>query len=49
MDKVLANPGESAQNLSDGSFYKRYEDLKQQLAEEMDRWELLHIELEDMK
>lgn len=49
MDKVLANPGESAQNLSDGSFYKRYEDLKQQLAVEMDRWELLHIELEDMK
>lgn len=49
MDKVLANPGESAQNLSDGSFYKRYEELKQQLAEEMDRWELLHGELEDMK
>jgi ATP-binding cassette subfamily F protein 3 len=49
MDRTLSNPGENNISLSDGSFYQRYEDLKKQLAKEMDHWEILHLEMEEIK
>jgi ATP-binding cassette subfamily F protein 3 len=49
MDRTLSNPGENNVSLSDGSFYQRYEDLKKQLAKEMDHWEILHLEMEEIK
>ncbi|MBW6492314.1 MAG: ABC-F family ATP-binding cassette domain-containing protein [Lentimicrobium sp.] len=49
MNNILAAPDEHGDTLSNDTFYKRYEDLKLQLAEEMDRWELLHSEMEEVK
>lgn len=49
MDHTLSHPGENNDSLSDGSFYQRYEELKKQLNEEMNNWEMLHLEMEEIK
>ena len=49
MDQMLSNPEEIGDKLKDGSFYRKYEELKSLLAKEMDIWENLHTELEEIK
>lgn len=49
IDAVLANPEMHQARISDGSIYNQYELYKQQLKEEMDNWELLHLEMEEIK
>lgn len=49
LDGLLANPENHAKALADGSFYQKYEEIKVQLAREMDQWEMLHMELEEVK
>ena len=49
MDGLLANPGNHAEALADGSFYQNYEEVKAQIAHEMEQWEMLHMELEEVK
>ncbi|MFH1120772.1 MAG: ABC-F family ATP-binding cassette domain-containing protein [Bacteroidota bacterium] len=49
IDRILANPDSHLKELSDGSIYQKYETLKTSLQSEMDDWELLHLEYEEMK
>lgn len=49
IDAVLANPELHSASLSDGTIYHRYELLKEQLKQEMDSWELLHLEMDEIK
>lgn len=49
LDGLLENPENHADALADGSFYQNYEEVKDQLAREMDQWELLHMEMEEVK
>lgn len=49
IDAMLANPEAHATRIADGSIYNLYEQLKQQLQQEMDAWELLHLEMEEIK
>ncbi|NTW23875.1 MAG: ABC-F family ATP-binding cassette domain-containing protein [Lentimicrobium sp.] len=49
IDRYLAQPEKHAAELADGTIYNRYEALKESLKAEMDNWELLHFELEEMK
>ena len=49
LDGLLANPENHAKALADGSFYQKYEEIKVQLAREMDQWEMLHMEMEEVK
>lgn len=49
IDAALANPDIHAAQLSDGTIYHRYELLKQQLKDEMDNWEMFHLEMEEIK
>ncbi|MBK6344593.1 MAG: ATP-binding cassette domain-containing protein [Bacteroidales bacterium] len=49
IDRILANPESHIKELSDGSIYQKYETLKTSLKSEMDSWEQLHLEYEEMK
>ncbi len=49
LDGLLANPENHTAALADGSFYQNYEEIKDQLAREMDQWEMLHMEMEEVK
>ena len=45
-DARLADPAAHGLDLSDGVFFKRYEEMKTSLASQMRRWEQLHYELD---
>jgi ATP-binding cassette subfamily F protein 3 len=49
IDRILASPENHLKELSDGSIYQKYEELKTRLKSEMDDWEMLHLEYEEMK
>jgi len=49
IDGMLSNPGLHTDSLSDGSVFKKYELLRSELTSEMDSWEKLHFELEEIK
>lgn len=49
IDGMLSNPGLHTDSLSDGSVFKKYELLRSKLTSEMDSWEKLHFELEEIK
>jgi ATP-binding cassette, subfamily F, member 3 len=49
IDRYLAEPEQHMAEISDGSIYRKYEALKELLKTEMDNWEQLHSELEEMK
>lgn len=49
IDRILASPENHLKELSDGSIYQKYEELKKCLKSEMDNWEMLHLEYEEMK
>ncbi len=49
IDHMLANPDKHLAQMEDGSIYTRYEELKIQLKSEMDNWEMLHLEHEEIK
>jgi len=42
-------PEKHMSEIADGSIYSKYEALKELLKTEMDNWEQLHSELEEMK
>ncbi len=45
MNKIMADPD----NQEDDLFYKEYGELKQEYEKEMERWDSLHTELEELK
>ena len=47
MDKQMADPAAHGIDLSDGTLYAQYNELKDQLSKLTDRWEELNIELEN--
>lgn len=49
LDRLLANPNPNDKRILSGEIYKDYEALKQKLAGEMELWEQLHTELEEME
>lgn len=49
IDRILANPNPTDKRIITGEIYKEYESLKQRLAAEMELWEQLHFELEEME
>ncbi len=49
IDRSLAVPEKHMSEIADGSIYRKYEALKELLKTEMDNWEQLHSELEEMK
>lgn len=49
MDKQIAGPGISSEKMQDGDFFARYEDYKNELDEEMEKWEKLNTRLEKMQ
>jgi ATP-binding cassette subfamily F protein 3 len=48
MDKQLSEPKNLGDSLSDGSFYKRYNKIKKDLDIEVENWEQLHLESEEI-
>lgn len=48
MDEDLADPQESIVSFSDETFYKAYNGAKSNLDAEVEKWEELHIELEEL-
>lgn len=49
IDGMLSNPDLHTDSLSDGSVFEKYESLRSELTSEMDSWEKLHSELEELK
>jgi len=49
IDRILANPNPGDKRILSGEIYKEYESIKQKLAGEMEHWEQLHTELEEME
>lgn len=47
MDKQMADPAAHGIDLSDGTLYAQYNELKDQLSKLTYRWEELNIELEN--
>jgi ATP-binding cassette subfamily F protein 3 len=45
-DQKLQNPDDYQQLVNDAAFFKTYNELKEQLAEQMKRWEDIHLQLE---
>lgn len=48
IDKLLSNPDPNNEKLTSGDIYKDYDELKKQLEKEMENWEMLHEELEQL-
>lgn len=46
MDQMLSQPDQHADAINNADFFARYEQLKKQLSLEMQRWEELHLQLE---
>ena len=49
MDKVLMDPAQHKEALSNPEVFKKYNSIKISLEKEMERWEKLSIELESLK
>ena len=49
MDAKLANPDLAQELISDDNFYKDYNKVKQDLSNEEELWEQLHMDLEEME
>ncbi len=49
LDTQFANPDESSASNPDYAFFSKYQDLKDELNELMQRWEVLSIEVEELK
>ncbi len=49
MDEDLADPQESMVSFSDETFYKAYNGAKSNLDAEVEKWERLHIEFEELQ
>jgi ATP-binding cassette, subfamily F, member 3 len=47
LDKMLADPSRYREVLNDADTYQRYNQLKANIEQEMERWEKLHLELEN--
>ena len=45
---MLGEPQKYQERIRDGSLSKAYEDMKSRLSAEMERWEALHNELEQL-
>jgi ATP-binding cassette, subfamily F, member 3 len=49
MDKMLSNPDPNDEKITSGEIYLEYDQLKQQLDQEMANWEILHADLEKLQ
>jgi len=48
LEGMLGEPQKHQERIRDGSLYKEYEDMKSRLSAEMEKWEALHAELENL-
>lgn len=49
MEQTLADPSAHGIDLSDGSYFKKYEEAKRQVAELINKWEKLQHDLEKIR
>lgn len=49
MDQLLSNPEQAGELINDSNWFKKYEQLKQELSIKMNEWESIHLKIEEIE